>query len=149
MWTARATPGRARTLNRVRTVRGLVDYALQRRALLAEVMSGRAGLTDVCDASPYLVRAAKFHGVATDVPCPVCRKEPLTHVYWVYGDEIKHMAGSARIARGIGTMAGSFGEFNVYQTEVCRTCSWNHLVASFVMGKNGEQVERRRRRAAK
>jgi hypothetical protein len=67
----------------------------------------------------------------------------------VYGDEIKHMAGSARLPEELETMAGSFGEFNVYQTEVCRTCSWNHLVASFVMGKNGEQVERRRRRAAK
>ena len=141
--------GRTRTLNRVRTVRGLVDYALQRRALLAEVMSGRAGLADVCDASPYLVRAAKFHGVPTDVPCPVCRKEPLTHVYWVYGDEIKHMAGSARLPEELETMAGSFGEFNVYQTEVCRTCSWNHLVASFVMGKKGEAAAPRRRRAVK
>ena len=35
-------------------------------------------------------------------------------------------------------MAGSFGEFSVYQVEVCRTCSWNHLVASFVMGEKGE-----------
>ncbi|HYN72355.1 MAG TPA: DUF5318 family protein, partial [Nakamurella sp.] len=45
---------------RVRTQRGLVDYALQRRALLASVRSGRTGVTEVCDASPYLVRAAKF-----------------------------------------------------------------------------------------
>ena len=62
----------------MRTQRGLVDYALQRRALLAEVMSGRTGVTEVCDATPYLIRAAKFHGVPTDVSCPVCRKEPLT-----------------------------------------------------------------------
>ena len=37
-------------------------------------------------------------------------------------------------------MAGTFGEFSVYQVEVCRSCSWNHLVASFVMGKAGEQL---------
>ena len=42
----------------MRTQRGLVDYALQRRALLAQVMAGRTGVTDVCDASPYLIRAA-------------------------------------------------------------------------------------------
>jgi hypothetical protein len=133
----------------VRTQRGLVDYALQRRALLAEVRSGRTGVTDVCDASPYLVRAAKFHGVPTDVACPVCRKESLTHVYWVYGDEIKHIAGSARLPAELETMAGSFGEFSVYQVEVCRTCSWNHLVSSFVMGSKGDAAPRSRRRAVK
>jgi hypothetical protein len=129
----------------VRTQRGLVDYALQRRALLAEVRSGRTGVAEVCDASPYLVRAAKFHGVPTQTACPLCRKESLTHVYWVYGDEIKHMAGSARVPAELETMAGSFGEFSVYQVEVCRTCSWNHLVASFVMGSKGDTAPRRRR----
>lgn len=133
----------------MRTQRGLVDYALQRRALLAEVRSGRTGVTEVCDASPYLVRAAKFHGVPTEVPCPVCRKEPLTHVYWVYGDEIKHVAGSARAPGELEKMAASFGEFAVYQVEVCRTCSWNHLVASFVLGSNGEERRPSGRRAAK
>ncbi|GGL96792.1 DUF5318 domain-containing protein [Nakamurella endophytica] len=133
----------------MRTQRGLVDYALQRRALLAEVMAGRTGVSEVCDASPYLVRAAKFHGVPTDVSCPVCRKENLTHVYWVYGDEIKHLAGSARVPAELEKMAGVFGEFSVYQVEVCRTCEWNHLVASFVMGTKGDQAPRARRRAAK
>ncbi len=126
-----------------------MDYALQRRALLADVSRGRTGVGEVCDASPYLVRAAKFHGVPTDVTCPVCRKEPLTHVFWVYGDEIKHLAGSARLPDELEQMAGTFGEFNVYQVEVCRTCSWNHLVASFVMGKAGESQPRPRRRAAR
>lgn len=134
----------------MRTQRGLVDYALQRRALLAEVRSGRTGVGDVCDASPYLLRAAKFHGVPTEIDCPVCRKEALIHVYWVYGDEIKHMAGSARLPRELETMAQTFGEFDVYQTEVCRTCTWNHLVASFVMGhKDVQHAPRTRRRAAK
>jgi hypothetical protein len=121
-----------------------VDYALQRRAVLAEVTSGRTGVTDVCDASPYLIRAAKFHGTPTETPCPVCRKEPLTHVYWVYGDQLKHLAGSARSPVELEKMAGTFGEFSVYQVEVCRTCSWNHLVASFVMGKDGAEPGRAR-----
>ena len=75
------------------TQRQVVDYSLQRRALLAEVYAGRTGSMEVCDASPYLLRAAKFHGTATEVPCPVCRKEPLTNVSWVYGDELKHATG--------------------------------------------------------
>ncbi len=132
----------------MQTQRGLVDYALQRRALLAQVRAGRTGIDEVCDASPYLVRAAKYHGVPSDASCPLCRRENLTHVFWVYGDEIKHLAGSARLPAELESLAKTFGEFDVYQVEVCRTCSWNHLVASFVMGHRGQQVPRHPRRAA-
>ncbi|QWF80552.1 hypothetical protein HUW46_03975 [Amycolatopsis sp. CA-230715] len=111
-----------------------MDYALQRRALLAGVYSGRVGTMDVCDASPYLLRAAKFHGQPSATSCPVCRKEALTHVSWVYGDELKHAAGSARTPDELTRMANLFAEFTVYVVEVCRTCGWNHLVQSYVLG---------------
>ena len=128
----------------MRTQRQVVDYALQRRALLAEVYAGRVGVVDVCDATPYLLRAAKFHGAPSSVTCPVCRKEPLTLVSWVYGDELKHAAGSARALDELNRMAALFEEFSVYVVEVCRTCSWNHLVQSYVLGTS----RRSRRRTA-
>lgn len=140
--------GRARTLSSVRTQRQVVDYALQRRALLAEVYSGRVGTGDVCDASPYLLRAAKFHGQPTDVTCPVCRKEPLTLVCWIYGDELKHASGSARVPEELARLANLYEEFTVYAVEVCRTCSWNHLVQSYVLGTRGLRSGKPRRRTA-
>lgn len=133
---------------RVRTQRQVVDYALQRRALLAEVYSGRAGVTEVCDASPYLMRAAKFHGQVGDTTCPVCRKERLTLVSWVYGDALKHASGSARTPEELSRMAAAYEEFSVYVVEVCRTCSWNHLVQSYVLGTGGLPSRRTRRRTA-
>jgi hypothetical protein len=133
---------------RVRTQRQVVDYALQRRALLAEVYSGRVGTMEVCDASPYLVRAAKFHGQPTETSCPVCRKEQLTLVSWVYGDELKHVAGSARTPDELDRMDSLYGEFTVYVVEVCRTCSWNHLVQSYVLGTGGLRERKPRRRTA-
>ena len=139
---------RLRTLFRVRTQRQVVDYALQRRALLAEVYSGRVGVMEVCDANPYLLRAAKFHGEPSAVTCPVCRKEPLTLVSWVYGDALKHAAGSARTGEELTRMATLFEEFSVYVVEVCRTCSWNHLVQSYVLGTPGVGSRRTRRRTA-
>jgi hypothetical protein len=132
----------------VQTQRQVVDYALQRRALLAEVYAGRAGVMDVCDATPYLLRAAKFHGRPSSVTCPVCRKEPLTLVSWVYGDELKHAAGSARTLDELNRMAMLFEEFSVYVVEVCRTCSWNHLVQSYVLGTRGVGSRRSPRRTA-
>ncbi len=145
----RAGVGGAAYARLMRTQRALVDYALQRRALLADISRGRIAVTEVCDASRYLLQAAKFYGVVTDAVCPVCRKEPLTHVHWVYGDELGPMAGSARPPGELEQMAFRFGEFTVYQVEVCRTCSWNHLVASFQLGKADIGSSRRPRRAAR
>ncbi|HEU0086935.1 MAG TPA: DUF5318 domain-containing protein [Pseudonocardiaceae bacterium] len=132
----------------MRTQRQVVDYALRRRALLAEVYAGRVGIMEVCDANPYLLRAAKFHGEPSSVTCPVCRKEPLTLVSWVYGDELKHAAGSARTVEELNRMAALFEEFSVHVVEVCRTCSWNHLVQSYVLGTGGVGKRRSRRRTA-
>jgi hypothetical protein len=128
----------------VRTQRQVVDYALQRRSLLARVYAGRVGVMEVCDASPYLLRAAKFHGQPSEVTCPVCRKESLIQVSWVFGDELKHASGSARTPDELARMATLFEEFNVYVVEVCRTCSWNHLVRSYVLGNGADSSQRRR-----
>ncbi|MEO7124663.1 MAG: DUF5318 family protein [Nakamurella sp.] len=131
----------------MRTGQGLVDYALQRRALLARLSEGSVAVADVCDASTYLLRAAKFHGIPTETTCPVCRKEPLTHVYWVFGVHLGPIANSARSSEELDDLAKRFAEFTVHEVEVCRTCSWNYLIASFVMGKAREQSPRRRRAA--
>lgn len=118
----------------VRLQRQVVDYALRRRSLLAQVYSGRTGVSEVCDANPYLLRAAKFHGKPSQVMCPICRKEQLTLVSWVFGEHLGPVSGSARTAEELVMLATRFDEFAVHVVEVCRTCSWNHLVKSYVLG---------------
>ncbi|NMI01538.1 DUF5318 family protein [Pseudonocardia acidicola] len=130
------------------TQRQVVDYALQRRALLADVHSGRVGVAEVCDASPYLLRAARFHGEPSEQACPVCRKERLSLVSWIFGEELKHAAGSARKPEELERLAEIYSEFSVYVVEVCRTCSWNHLVLSYVLGTGGRPRRTDRRRTA-
>lgn len=128
----------------------MVDYALQRRALLAEVYAGRTGIFEVCDAHPYLQRAARYHGQATDTTCPICRREQLTHVNYVYGEQLGATSGQAKAPAELLRMAGTHGEFNVYVVEVCRGCDWNHLTLSYVLG-HGTAPPRTtsRRRAAR
>jgi len=120
----------------MRTQRQVVDYSLRRRALLREVYAGRVGVYEVCDASPYLKSAAKFHGEATEDRCPVCRRENLTLVHYIYGDELKQSAGQARTRAELPVLAMTFREFQVYVVEVCRGCGWNHLVEQFVLGRD-------------
>jgi hypothetical protein len=119
----------------------LVDYALQRRALLSDFHSGRVGTMEVCDASPYLVRAAKFHGDRTDAPCPVCRRDNLWYVNYIYGDELKTSSGQARGLAELPVLAMNYREFDVYVVEVCRGCAWNHLVEKYTLGRDGLPAE--------
>lgn len=122
----------------MRTQRQVVDYSLKRRALLREVYAGRVGTKEVCDASPYLKSAARFHGDSTEIMCPICRREFLTYVHYIYGDELKHSAGQARSRAELPTLAMTFREFQVFVVEVCRGCDWNHLVEQYLLGRDGD-----------
>lgn len=123
----------------------MVDYALQRRALLADLASGRVGTGGACDAGPYLLRAARFHGEPTDQTCPVCRRDQLTNVSWIFGASLRHASGSARKPAELDDLAERYDDFSVYVVEVCRTCSWNHLVLSYVLGTGSPDATRSRR----
>jgi Family of unknown function (DUF5318) len=119
---------------RVWSQRAVVDYALQRRAALAELRRGQVFVTDLCDADPYLLRAAEHHGVPAERPCPVCRRPELVELSYVYGDELGPYQGRIRAPRELELMAREHGEFRVYVVEVCRRCSWNYLTTTFLMG---------------
>lgn len=140
--------GGARTLLFVQGQRQVVDFALQRRSVLAAVSSGKTRVDEVCDAGTYLMRAARFHGRLSEVTCPICRKEPLTLVSWVFGDGLGQVSGSARTPDELERLAASQDEFTVHDVEVCRTCRWNHLVQSYVLGAAPTPRRRRERRTA-
>ncbi|MFU8873382.1 DUF5318 domain-containing protein [Micromonospora sp. SL4-19] len=121
----------------MRTQRQVVDYSLQKRAVLRELLAARVGTYDVCDASPYLKNAARFHGEPTEERCPICRSENLIHVHYIYGDELKQSAGQARTRAELSVLAMTLREFQVYVVEVCPGCDWNHLVEQFLLGRDG------------
>jgi hypothetical protein len=120
----------------MRTQRQVVDYSLQKRSVLRDVHNGRIGTLEVCDASPYLKSAARFHGEPTDERCPICRRDNLTLVHYIYGDELKQSAGQARKLAELPVLAMTLREFQVFVVEVCPTCAWNHLIEQFVLGRD-------------
>jgi len=120
----------------MRTQRQIVDYSLQKRALLRDVHNGKVGTLEVCDASPYLKNAAQFHGEPTEQRCPICRRDNLTLVHYVYGDELKQSAGQARRLAELPMLEMTLGEFQVFVVEVCRSCAWNHLIEQYLLGRD-------------
>lgn len=134
----------ARTVLELRA-RAVVDYALARRATLADLAAGRITRHEVCDAQTYLVRAARYHGQRGDDVCPVCGGTGLAQVSYTFGDCFRADAnGRARHTRELLALADEVAEFTAYLVEVCADCRWNHLLASYVLG-TGAPVKRRAR----
>ncbi|TDD35558.1 hypothetical protein E1286_39470 [Nonomuraea terrae] len=114
--------------------RRVVDYGLAERAVVHCLRAGRTLRGEVCDAQPYLLRAARHFGEPTERLCPVCEKENVTNVTYVHGDSLGRHAGRAKVTSELAVMAHDYDEFRVYVVEVCQGCSWNHLTVSYVLG---------------
>ena len=114
--------------------REVLDRALDRRAALRRLFGGRGLDSDLCDADPYLLKAARFHGEPAEGPCPACRDAGLVTVTYVYGDELGPYSGRIRAAEDLPAMAHRFGRFTVYVVEVCQRCHWNFLLRTYVLG---------------
>jgi hypothetical protein len=123
----------------------VVDHALERRARLQDLRSGRRGVLEVCDASPYLQRAAKEWGLRTTRPCPVCHDAPVWEISWVFGEALGDGDGTARSQRGVELLARRRPGFQVYEVEVCQRCGWNHLLRTYCTGTPGTEPARRSR----
>jgi hypothetical protein len=130
---------------KVPTQRDHVDHALERRATLRQLHLGKISPDSVCDASPYLLRAAEWNGQASGRDCPVCRRAEIVLVAYVYGDELGTGSGQTANVGELCAMAEHYANLKVWVVEVCPRCEWNHLIETFTLGHEGEAVLRRRR----
>lgn len=109
----------------------VIDYTLAKRALLRDAQAGLQSVNELCDAHPELMRAAKYVGEPTRSDCPVCKKDKLVLLAYVYGDRLKQENGRVwSIDTGM-RMAAADPDTCCYVVEVCRSCQWNHLREAF------------------
>ena len=109
-----------------------VDYTLAKRALLLQVRTGLMSRSDICDAHPELLRAARNVGENSRRDCPVCEQTKLRLLAYVYGDGLKDNNGRVwPLDVGLSMAADRPGSW-CYVVEVCTECQWNHLSEAFV-----------------
>ncbi|HUH07631.1 MAG TPA: DUF5318 family protein [Egibacteraceae bacterium] len=129
-------------------MRGFIDYRMAKRALVRQVTRGTVPLTDVCDAHPELLRAARNVGTDALRTCPICRladeradvpldeADTLRLVTYVFGDGIKPAHGHIVWTRQeLDVLANQHRSLAAYVVECCLVCGWNHLVESFLLGR--------------
>jgi hypothetical protein len=118
-------------VGRRRASLGVVDYTLAKRALLRGVRMGMLARTDICDAHPELMRAAKHVGEISRRDCPVCGKHKLRLLAYVYGEALGLDSGRVwSIDTGLTIAAANPGS-TCYVVEVCIGCEWNHIAEAF------------------
>jgi hypothetical protein len=110
-----------------------VDFRLARNAVLTDVRAKRVAREDVCDAHPELLRAAKAGRVTSEV-CPVCEQDHLVHVTYAFGPRLPARGRCVDTAAEMRRLDQSGDEMSCYVVEVCKTCSWNHLVRRVPLG---------------
>src|SRR4029450_8925420 len=88
-----ARPPRGGTRRRRSAELGVIDYTLAKRALIRDARRGLLSVADLCDAHPELMRAAKHVGEATTTDCPVCGKDKLVLLAYVFGSSLRRNSG--------------------------------------------------------
>ncbi|MDY6049440.1 MAG: DUF5318 family protein [Corynebacterium sp.] len=103
-----------------------VSYGLARLRVLQHPLAR----SEACDAPRQLLDSAEVLGFPRDEPCPVCGRNTLWGVYWVFGSELGERSGTARAASEIETLVQQGIPVEVHEVEVCASCGWNYLLRS-------------------
>jgi len=133
----RASRASSKPKSKRRALLGVVDYTFAKRALLRDFGSGIISRFDICDAHPELLRAARYIGEQSSRPCPVCDKDELKLLAYVYSDDLKANNGRVWELDKALSMAADHRGARCYVVEVCVGCSWNHLREAFVARSAG------------
>ena len=111
-----------------------VEYRIIRNGVLREVDRGRLLKTDVCDAHPELLRAARNVGRATKEVCPICDDGRLVTVTFVFGAKLPSGGRCPGTASELKALCRRPEPVLCYEVEVCPSCAWHHLMRKYPAG---------------
>ena len=110
---------------------GEVDYRLQRRRLLSDIESGVVDRAEACDIHPELLRVARNAVPQSGEDCPLCSKEDIRLVAYVFGPRLGAGGKCVISDEELQRISRRQGKFISYEVEVCATCGWNHLLRRY------------------
>ena len=112
---------------------GDISFLLERNRILRQYERGELTRNDICDAHPELLRAAHHYSEHTTDPCPVCGKEAIRIVSYVFGPRLPSYGRCVNSSSDLDRIRKRKGNFTCYMVEVCAQCSWNHLLRSYTL----------------
>jgi hypothetical protein len=113
---------------------GVVDHRLARRHLINEYLRGRLRQDQVCDAHPELIRAARNVGTPATIDCPICNRQELRLVTYVFGPRLPAHGRCVSTAAELRKLGDRPDELTAYVVEACVSCRWHHLLRVLPVG---------------
>ena len=110
---------------------GEVDYRLQRRRLLSDIDRGLIDRAEACDIHPELLRVARNAAPKSGENCPLCLKEDIRLVAYVFGPRLGAGGKCVISDEELQRISRRQGKFVSYEVEVCASCGWNHLLRRY------------------
>jgi Family of unknown function (DUF5318) len=123
-----------------------VEYRLVRNAVVRDVRRGKLQRTDVCDAHPELLRAARNVGVPTEEACPICDDARMVKVTFVFGAGLPPGGRCPGTATELARLRRRPDPVVCYEVEACPSCAWHHLVRRYPAGGRAPRGARTPRR---
>ncbi len=117
---------------------GHVDHRLARRHVVNEVKRGRLAPSDVCDAHPELLRAARGVGQMSEIVCPICEDATVRYVTYAFGPRLPAHGKLVETEKELARLDRGSAELRGYTVEACPGCGWNHLQRTFAIGKRAK-----------
>jgi hypothetical protein len=111
-----------------------VEYRLVRNAVVREYRSGRLVRSDVCDAHPELLRAARNVGKPSDEECPICESATTVEVTYVFGSRLPPGGRCPGTAAELNRLRRRSEPVLCFDVEVCPDCAWHHLIRKYPAG---------------
>jgi hypothetical protein len=122
-----------------------VEYRLVRNAVVQDVRRGRVLQTDVCDAHPELLRAARNVGKPSGEACPICETGETVQVTYVFGPGLPAGGRCPGTVSELRRLRRRVDPVLCYDVEVCPACAWHHLTRKYPAGGEASQAARSRR----
>ncbi len=107
-----------------------------------EVKRGRLSASDVCDAHPELLRAARCVGQASEIVCPICEDATVRYVTYAFGPRMPAHGKLVETEKELARLDRGTAELRAYTVEACPACGWNHLQRSFAVGRQAQRQAR-------
>ncbi len=124
-----------------------VEYRLVRNNVVRDVRKGRLLQTDVCDAHPELLRAARNIGVPTGEDCPICEDAAMVEVTFVFGAGLPPGGRCPGTRRELDRLRRRADPVTCYAVECCPDCAFHHLIRKYPAGGRATAASRARGRA--
>lgn len=111
-----------------------VEYRLVRNAVVRDFRRGKLDRTDVCDAHPELLRAARNVGRPTGEQCPICEQAETVEVTFVFGARLPPGGRCPGTTAELDRLRRRSEPVTCFAVEVCADCAWHHLARKYAAG---------------